>query len=86
MQSLLKTKLYEIGIKINYDTIQKLVMDKNLNRNDINEAIKKLSIIKRYKYNWDDILFDIFNATNTYDNFEIANIAISQEILKLNRL
>ena len=46
-------------------------MDKNLNRNDINEAIKKLSIIKNdTNIIGDDILFDIFNATNTYDNFE----------------
>ena len=86
IQNLLKTRLYENGIKINYDTIQKLVMDKNLNRNDINEAIKKLSIIKaETNVIGDDILFDIFNATNTYDNFEIANIVISGNSKKLNK-
>ena len=86
IQSLLKTKLHENGIKINYDTIQKLVMDKNLNRNDINEAIKKLSIIKtETNVIGDDILFDIFNATKTYDNFEIANIVISGNSKKLNK-
>ena len=86
IQILLKTRLYENGIKINYDTIQKLVMDKNLNRNDINEAIKKLSIIKNEtNVIGDDILLDIFNATNTYDNFEIANIVISGNSKKLNK-
>ena len=86
IQSLLKTKLYENGIKINNNTIQKLLMDKNLNRNDINEAIKKLSIIKNEANAiGDDILFDIFNATNTYDNFEIANIVISGNSKKLNK-
>ena len=86
IQNLLKTRLYENGIKINYDTIQKLVMDKNLNRNDINEAIKKLSIIKtETNVIGDDILLDIFNATNTYDNFEIANIVISGNSKKLNK-
>ena len=86
IQNLLKTRLYENGIKINYDTIQKLVMDKNLNRNDINEAIKKLSIIKtETNVIGDDILFDIFNATKTYDNFEIANIVISGNSKKLNK-
>ena len=86
IQSLLKTKLYENGIKINNNTIQKLLMDKNLNRNDINEAIKKLSIIKtEANAIGDDILFDIFNATNTYDNFEIANIVISGNSKKLNK-
>ena len=87
IQSLLKTKLYENGIKINNNTIQKLLMDKNLNRSDINEAIKKLSIIKtETNVIGDDILFDIFNATNTYDNFEIANIVISGNSKKLNKV
>ena len=86
IQSLLKTKLYENGIKINNNTIQKLLMDKNLNRSDINEAIKKLSIIKtETNVIGDDILFDIFNAINTYDNFEIANIVISGNSKKLNK-
>ena len=34
---------------------------------------------------FNDILFDIFNATNTYDNFEIANIVISGNSKKLNK-
>ncbi len=86
IQNLLKTKLHESGIKINYNTLQKLVIDKNLNRNDINEAIKKLSIIKSgTNVIRDDVLFDIFNATNTYDNFEIANIVISGNSKKLNK-
>ena len=87
IQNLLKTKLHESGIKINYNTLQKLVIDKNLNRNDINEAIKKLSIIKSgTNVIRDDVLFDIFNATNTYDNFEIANIVISGNSKKLNKV
>ena len=61
-------------------------MNKNLNRNDINEAIKKLCIIKtETNLIGNHVLFDIFNATNTYDNFEIANIVISGNSKKLNK-
>ena len=86
MINILKSKLNENQIKIENEILQKIIINKNINRQDINDAIDKIIIADSSieKMNEENIL-NFFNATNSYNNFEVANIILAGEKNKLNK-
>ena len=86
MINILRSKLNENGIKIENETLQKIIVNKNINRQDINDAIEKIAISDVSTENLsEENILNFFNATNSYSNFDIANIILTGEKSKLNK-
>ena len=86
MINILRSKLNENGIKIENETLQKIIVNKNINRQDINDAIEKITISDVSTENLsEENILNFFNATNSYSNFDIANIILTGEKSKLNK-
>ena len=86
LQSLLRSGLTKLGIKVPYEAIDQLFNINKLNRNDINSGLEKLELITKDKKLDSETFSSLFNTTSSFDAFEISNALLSGDKKALNKI
>jgi len=85
IQSILAQKLKENKVTISRELLNSIFEINSLNRQDINEAIKKIQLLQKTSTINEETLKSIIYSSNDSDNFEISNYCLLGDKKNINK-
>ena len=85
LQIILAQKLKDNKVVVSREFINSIFEINSLNRQDINDAINKIQLIKKSSEVSEETLKDIFHSSGESDNFEIINFCLLGDKKNINK-
>jgi len=84
LQTILAQKLKDNKVVVSREFVNSIFEINSLNRQDINDAINKIQLIKKSSEVSEETLKDIFHSSGESDNFEIINFCLLGDKKNIN--
>jgi len=85
LQAILAQKLKDNKVVVSREFVNSIFEINSLNRQDINDAINKIQLIKKSSEVSEKTLKDIFHSSSESDNFEIINFCLLGDKKNINK-
>jgi DNA polymerase III subunit delta len=85
LQAILAQKLKDNKVVVSREFVSSIFEINSLNRQDINDAIDKIQLIKKSSELNEETLKDIFHSSTESDNFEIINFCLLGDKKNINK-